>query len=99
MRSEAAYQRYLIHLLQRIFPDCHIIKNDALARQGIPDLLILWGNRWAMLEVKRSDTAPVQPNQEYYVELFNGMSFAAFICPENEEQVLHGLQAALGSFR
>lgn len=99
MRSEAAYQKDLIGRLQVMFPDCFIIKNDASARQGIPDLLILWGSRWAMLEVKLSARSPIQPNQEYYVDMFGEMSFAAFIYPENEEQVLYDLQSALGAFR
>lgn len=92
MRREAAYQKDLINKLSVLFPDCLVIKNDAGARQGIPDLLILWGSRWAMLEVKRSQTAPVQPNQEYYVEYYARMSFCSFISPEIENDVLHDLQ-------
>lgn len=99
MRSEAAYQHYLVNKLKDMFPDCYITKNDAGALQGVPDLLILWGNRWAMLEVKVSAKSPVQPNQEYYVDLFSSMSFAAFVYPENEEQVLHDLQSTFRSRR
>lgn len=99
MRNEATYQRVLIGRIQQLLPDCFIIKNDASARQGIPDILILWGSRWAMLEVKLSEQAPIQSNQEYYVEMFNDMAFASFIWPENEEEVLHDLQSALGAFR
>ncbi len=99
MRSEAAYQKSLIDRLQVMFPGCHVMKNDAGARQGIPDLLILWGDRWAMLEVKVSSRSPTQPNQEYYVDLFSEMSFASFIYPEIEEQVLYDLQTAFGAFR
>lgn len=99
MRSEAAYQRYLIERLEELFPGCFVMKNDAAARQGIPDLLILWGSYWGMLEVKTSEKAPVRPNQSYYVDLFDEMSFAAFIHPDIEEQVLHDLQSALGAFR
>jgi len=50
-----------------------------------------------MLEVKASETSPEQPNQGYYVEKMNRMSFAAFIFPENEEEVLTALQAAFCS--
>lgn len=99
MRKEAAYQRELIGKLKTLFPGCHIVKNDAGALQGIPDLLILWGDRWAMLELKRSYKEKLQPNQEYHVEQFGQMSFAAFIYPENEEQVLYDLQSALGASR
>lgn len=94
--TEATYQRKLINRLEVMFPGCHIIKNDPHVSQGIPDLLILWNERWAMLEVKISSGAKHQANQDYYVEAFNGMSFAAFICPQNEEQVLDDLQQAFG---
>ena len=97
MRSEAAYQAKLIKKLQRIFPDGLIMKNNPDEIQGIPDLLVLVGDTWAMLEVKRSIDDPARPNQPYYVEKLNNMSYAAFIYPENEEAVLDELQSALGS--
>lgn len=93
---EGEYQKKLIRKIGRMFPDCMIIKNDASYLQGIPDLLILNGDKWAMLEVKVDEQALVQPNQEYYVEAMNEMSFAAIIYPENEESVLDALQSALG---
>ena len=97
MRSEAYYQAQLIKKLERMFPGCYIVKNDPALRQGIPDLLILYEGRWGMLEVKISATASVRPNQDFYVDKVGKMSFAAFIYPENEEQVLHDLQEALGA--
>lgn len=73
------------------------MKNDPNYIQGIPDLTILWANRWATLEVKRSLKAPQQPNQEYYVNVMNQMSFSSFICPENKEEVLNALQQSFRS--
>ena len=75
-----------------MFPGCVILKNDAGYMQGIPDLLILFENKWAMLEVKASERSREQPNQNYFVELLDSMSFAAFIYPENEDEVLYALQ-------
>jgi len=92
MKLENAYQAKLIKKIQTIFPDCFIAKNDPSRHQGIPDLLILFGSSWAMLEVKRSKEDSVQPNQIHMVNLFNQMSFASFIYPENEEEVLYQLQ-------
>ena len=96
LRSEAAYQDRLIKKLKHIFPGCFVLKNNPDDVQGIPDLLVLFGTYWAMLEVKLSATARVQPNQTYYIDLFNDMSFAAFIHPDNEEEVLDALQYSFG---
>lgn len=77
--------------LERLFPGCIILHMDPNEIQGIPDLLILYRDRWAALEGKKSANASVRPNQEYYVDLMNDMSFASFICPENKEEVLDAL--------
>lgn len=92
---ERDYQAQLVKKLRKMFPDCVILKNDSDYMQGVPDLTILFGSRWAMLEVKVSINAPSQPNQAFYVKQLNKMSFAAFICPEIEEDVLRELQRAL----
>lgn len=93
-RLESQYQAKLIQKLCHIFPGCFILKNDSGYMQGVPDLLVLFEDKWAMLEVKESPTAAEQPNQRYYVEKLDSMSFAAFIYPENEEDVLYDLQQA-----
>lgn len=91
-KAETVYQNKLKGKLEALFPGCLVVKNDPAQIQGIPDLLILFGDRWAMLEVKLSADADHQPNQDYFVRQFDGWSFAAFIYPENEEQVLIDLQ-------
>lgn len=94
MPLERAYQPRLIKKLERMFPGCYVRKVDV--QQGWPDLLILWGPYWAMLEVKREPPGPrdFQPNQEWWIEELNNMSFSACIYPENERQVLRALQQA-----
>ena len=94
-RLERDFQAKLIKELKVMFKGCIIVKNDPNYIQGIPDLLILYNDRWAALEVKKSATAHHQPNQEYYVVLMDQMSFAAFIYPENKEEILYELQQAL----
>jgi hypothetical protein len=96
---EPLYQTYLINKFRRLFPGCIILKNDSEYMPGIPDLLILFRDRWAMLEVKASEDSSNQPNQEWYVEKLNEMSFASFIYPENEEEVLYDLQRSFQSSR
>lgn len=95
--TENAYQAQLIRKLKCMFPGCQVLKNDSQYVQGILDLTLLWGPYWAMLEVKASASATERPNQAYYVEQMNGMSFAAFIYPENETEVLTALQEAFAS--
>jgi hypothetical protein len=69
-----------------------VMKLDPDYIQGIPDLLVLYKDKWATLECKKSAKAHKQPNQEHYVKKMNGMSFSAFIFPENKEEVLDELQ-------
>lgn len=97
--TENQYQAKLIKKLKERFPDCLITKIDTSYQQGLPDLLILWNDRWAVLEVKASASASTQPNQDYYVEHLGKMSFSAYIYPENEKEVLDALQQAFGSPR
>ena len=92
--TENKYQAKLIKKLERMFPGCIIMKTDSGHRQGLPDLLILWRQYWAALEVKASATTLSQANQSHYIELLDDMSFSAYIYPENEEEVLSALQQA-----
>lgn len=92
---ENIYQAKLIKKLRLLFDGCLILKNDSSYMQGVPDLIILYNDRWGMLEVKASADSEFQPNQAYYVSELNNMSFAAFIFPENEEEVLRDLARVL----
>lgn len=94
---ERDFQRGLIKRLKEEFPDCMVIKLDPNYIQGLPDLLVLNGDKWACLEVKRSSAASVRPNQRYYVDKLNKMSYATFINPENYEEVIHELQQTFQS--
>jgi hypothetical protein len=88
---ESIFQAGLIKEIKDMFPGCIVMKNDASYIQGIPDLLILYNNKWAALEVKKSARASKQPNQEYYVSKMEEMSFSRFIYPENRDEILYEL--------
>ena len=91
---ESKFQADLIKDIKKMFPGCVVMKNDSSYIQGIPDLLVLYNDRWASLECKKSEGARKQPNQEYYVEKLDSMSFSRFIFPEIKEEVLRELQSA-----
>lgn len=88
---ERDFQRKLIQKLHKQYPDCLVLKNDPNYMQGIPDLIILYKDKWAALECKRSEAASKRCNQEVYVDKMGKMSFARFIFPENEKEVLDDL--------
>lgn len=95
-KVESEFQAKLIKQLKEEFPGCIVLKNDPNYKQGIGDLTILFRDKWALLEVKRSDKASHRPNQDYYISKANAMSYGSFISPENKEEVLNELHKAFG---
>lgn len=98
-KLERDFQSKLIKEIKERFPGCVVMKNDPNYIQGIPDLTVLYRDKWAALETKRSKGATHRPNQDYYVDKLDKMSFSRFICPENKEEVLGELQSTFGSGR
>ena len=98
-KLEREFQSELIKEIKERFPGCIICKMDANYIQGIPDLLILWEDRWALLECKKSAKSTHRPNQDYYVDVANRMSFSAFIFPENKEAILNAMEETFKSRR
>lgn len=98
-KLESAFERELNHELEELFPGCIILKNDSSLRQGIPDRILIYEDFYAFLEVKRSPNEVHQPNQDYYIDLFDSWSFGAFIFPENKDDILHELQQTFQSRR
>lgn len=95
---ENAFQSKLKKKIKDRFPGCIVLKNDPTYIQGIPDLLILYNDKWAALECKREEDAlkDPRPNQPYYIKKMNDMSYASFIYPENEEEVLDAVERSFG---
>lgn len=96
-KLERKFQSELIKEIKERFSGCVVLKTDPNYIQGFPDLLILFKNKWAALECKRSSKASVRPNQEYYVEKLDNMSFSRFVYPNNKEEVLNELQQTFES--
>lgn len=97
--KESKFQKELIDEIKKEFRGCIVLKNDPNYIQGIPDLLILFRDRWAALECKKEENAHHQPNQEHYICVMNEMSYARFIYPENKEEILDELQRAFRTRR
>ena len=97
--KENQFQAQLIKDIKECFPGAVVLKNDATYIQGIPDLLVLFKDKWAALECKKGSGAHRQPNQTYYVDMLNKMSYASFICPENREEVMNELQQTFRATR
>lgn len=95
MALERDFQSNLIKEIKERVPGCIVMKNDPNYIQGIPDLLILYKKKWAALECKKSKNAKHRPNQDYYISEMDKMSYAAFVYPENKEEVLDAVQHAL----
>lgn len=96
-KKESDFQAELIREIRSRFPDSIVLKNDPNYKQGIPDLSIFNGKNWAVLEVKKSRKSKCRPNQEWYINKMNDMSFARFIFPENKEEVLNELEQSFKS--
>ena len=91
-KLESKFQKELITEIQNLYPGCVILKNDPNYIQGFPDWTIFYKNKWAVLEAKRDKNARKQPNQDYYVDRLNNMSFSRFVYPENKDEVLRELE-------
>lgn len=96
---ESKFKSDLIDELKFLFPGCIIIHTDPNDIQGFPDLIILYKKHWATLECKKTENASHRPNQDYFVEYLDKMSFSRFIYPENKEDVLDELQQAFRAKR
>lgn len=90
--KESKFQKFFIDELKDRFPGCIVLKNDASYCQGIPDIIFLYKTKWAAFEIKNSEFAHHQPNQDYYISKMDGMSYAAFVYPENAEDILDDLE-------
>lgn len=91
-KLERKFQPELKEEIEAMFEGCIVTKLNSGYIQGIPDLLILFENKWATLECKTESSSKRRPNQPYYVDLMNKMSFSRFVCPENKDEVLGELQ-------
>ena len=92
MLTEQQFQKKVIERIEKEWPTAIVLKNDPTYLQGFLDLIIFFDDRWAALEVKKTRNSRRQPNQKYWVNITNQMSFGAFVFPENLEEIIRELQ-------
>lgn len=98
-KVESRVQHTLIERLKETFPGCVVLKNDAGYKKNIPDLTVFYKDHYAMLEVKASKKAYLaslhddsRKNQEYWINKFGEWTFAAFVYPENMNDILEEMK-------
>lgn len=91
-KNENVYQANLIKKLNKVYGKDNVLKIPGSVRQGIADIEVTCGCKYARLEAKAYKDAEHQPLQDYYIDLANKQgAFGRFIYPENEEEVLSEL--------
>lgn len=99
-KKEGDYQKDIIDRIKEVLPGAIVLKNDSGYVQGIPDLSIFYGDKYAMLEVKKSEHDYIhneQPNQEDYIQQFHDWGVCSyFIYPEVDDKVFADLTRYFG---
>lgn len=90
--KENEFQMGLKKKIKEALPGAIVLKNNPNDILGIPDLTILGTNgKYAVLECKRATDANKQTLQDYYIDKFSENAYAAFVSPENENEVIKDL--------
>ena len=94
---EGNFKKNLINKIKKEFPGCIVKKLEADYDNGVPDILILYKDKWATLEAKKDkgEVTKERKNklaQDYYVAKMNEMSYSSYVYPENQKEVLNALK-------
>lgn len=96
--KENEFQMKLKKKIKKAVPGSVVLKNSPNDILGIPDLTVLGPNgKYAILECKRASDSNIQALQDYYVEKFNKSSYATFVSPANQKEVIEDLKRILGN--
>lgn len=95
----SGFKTKFIRNLKVRFPNCVVLLTDPQYLQGVPDILMLLEDTWFAFEVKATKTSSRRPNQEWWIDILNRQSYASFVYPENEEEVIREVQQSLEARR
>ena len=76
---ENKFKTKLVKEIKQRFVGSEVFHLNPVERQGAPDLLILYRNRWASLEGKQDEKSSHRPNQNYYVDKYNSTSLMSLV--------------------
>lgn len=93
---ESDFKQMFFDELRDILPGCLILRGNSAWIQGFPDNVVLHRDGWFAFEFKRGPRAKRRPNQEYYIDLLDDMSYSTFVDPTNYREVLDAVQQAFG---
>lgn len=96
---ESEFKRKFKNMLEQSYPGCVLVDINPEQFRSFPDLLFLYDKFWATFEMKRTVGSAVRPNQPYWVEKLDNMSFSRFVEPGTAKEVLDDLARAIQSGR
>jgi hypothetical protein len=89
---ESTFKYEVRKKIEKMFPGIICTRTDPTQIQGFPDMLLLYGDKWAALEFKKDINSTLRPNQQYYIDMLNELSYASIIHPQNMDEVLNDIQ-------
>lgn len=93
---ESKFKTRLRNRIEKEFPGAIVMHTNPVERRGAPDLVVLYKDKWVALEGKQESKSSHRPLQDYRVEEWNKLSFARFVEPSNEQDVIDDMHAYLG---
>lgn len=87
MTLEKDFQSKFLAKLRKLGCKCYKQQMNATTRAGTPDVIVLLGPVWIMLEFKKAKNSPKRPGQQKNIDWANEVSFGWFVYPENADEV------------
>lgn len=91
MKLESTFEKEFCKALRQTLGERYTYTFKLTAAKGIPDRLILYKDKYALLEFKQYKNAKKQPGQETWVGHFDNLAYAAIVYPENAEKVMQDI--------
>lgn len=87
MTLEKDFQAKFLTKLRKLGCKCYKQQMNATTRAGTPDVIVLLGPVWIMLEFKKAKNSPKRPGQQRNIDWANEVSFGWFVDPSCADEV------------